>query len=132
MILDTSFLIDLLSGDADAAAEATAIDASPHLQRIPAIALYELYVGVGYSDRVAAEIEAIRPILDVRPLEPITPQIAAMAGRIDGMLQRKGERVSPPDVLVGATARHFDEPVLTGNPTDFDRIPDVSVRTYRD
>ena len=35
-------------------------------------------------------------------------------------------------VYYEAKARHYGEAVLTGNPADFERIPEVDVRTYRD
>lgn len=132
MILDTSFLIDLMDGDSGAVAEAERLEAEGSVQRVPARVIYELYVGVGYSDRTPDELRKIRTVIESRPIEPTTAEIAALAGRIDGRLQRDGESLSPGDLLIGATARRYGEEVLTGNPRDFGRIPDVAVRTYGD
>lgn len=129
MILDTSFLIDLMNNDPAAISLAGIIEEENRTQRIPAQVVYELYVGVGYTDTPAEEVEKIQAIIDSRPIVETTPEIAKIAGRIDGQLRRDGDRVSPNDVIIGATARHFDEPVVTGNPSDFERIPDVHVRT---
>lgn len=128
MILDTSFLIDLMNSNPDALALAETIEERGRTQRIPAQVVYELYVGVGYTDTPEKEVEKIRAVVDSRPVVETTKEIAKIAGRIDGQLRREGERIPPNDVLVGATARHYDEPVVTCDPADFERIPDVGVR----
>jgi len=128
MILDTSFLIDLMNSDPDAVELGDEIDGQGRTQRIPAQVVYELYVGVGYTETPAEEVEKIRAVLDARPVVETTAEIASIAGRIDGQLRREGERVSPNDIIIGATARQYDEPVVTSNPSDFNRIPGVEIR----
>lgn len=130
MILDTSFLIDLMDGNPGASAYAQMVEESGIKQRIPAQVVYELYVGVGYTEAPNKEIQKIQSVLENRPLEDLTPEIAKLAGRMDGRLRREGERVSPNDVIIGATARHYGEPVLTGNPSDFEKLPQVKFNTY--
>lgn len=132
MILDSSFLIDLMNSDEAAVACATTIEELDAVQRVPAHVVYELYVGVGYTETTSTEVAKIQQVLESRPIVETSEQIAKLAGRLDGQLRREGDRVSPGDILIGATARHFDEPVVTGNPDDFESIPDVKVRTYRD
>jgi predicted nucleic acid-binding protein len=130
MILDTSFLIDLMDGNAGAITRAEILERQEMNQRIPAQVVYELYVGVGYTETPNQEVEKIQSILESRPIEETTPEIAKLAGRVDGTLRREGDRVAPNDIIIGATARHYGEPVLTGNPSDFERIPKVEVNTY--
>jgi len=132
MILDTSFLIDLMESDEEAVIRASQLEEAGHTQRIPAQVVYELYVGVGYTDRSGTEVEKIQSVIETRPVEAFTPEIAKLAGRIDGALRRDGDRIAAGDIQIGATARHYGEAVLTGNPADFERIPEVDVRTYRD
>ncbi|MFB6236588.1 MAG: type II toxin-antitoxin system VapC family toxin [Halopenitus sp.] len=130
MILDTSFLIDLMNTDEDAVAMATAIESNSQPQRIPAQVVYELYVGVGYTETPSAEVSKIQSVLEARPTVEVTEEIAKQAGRIDGQLRRTGGRVGEGDVVIGATAIRHNEPVITGNPHDFSQIPDVKVRSY--
>lgn len=130
MILDSSFLIDVMNVDEDAVAFAGALEADHVPQRIPAQVVYELYVGVGYTATPEEEVAKIESVLDSRPVVETTDTIARIAGRIDGSLRREGNRIAQGDVRIGATARHFDEPVVTGNPSDFEPLPDVDVRTY--
>ena len=130
MILDSSFLIDLMNGDDAAVEAAREIEASSVPQKVPAQVVYELYVGVGYSENAAREVESIRSVLESRPVIDFTEDIAKRAGRLDGRLRREGSRVGQGDVRIAATAIRHDEPVITGNPKDFNRIPDVDVREY--
>lgn len=132
MILDTSFFIDLMNGEEGAVAWANIFEGVGAVQRVPAHAVYELYVGVGYTETPSEEVAKIQQVIETRPIVETTEQIAKLAGRLDGQLRREGKRVAAGDILIGATARHFDEPVVTGNPSDFEPIPDVQVDTYRD
>lgn len=129
MILDTSFLVDLLNGDEGAVKRATELEERDVPQRIPAQVVYELYVGVGYTETPFEEVSKIQSVLDARPIVKTDDQIAEFAGRVDGQLRRDGERVATSDVLIGATARHFDEPVVTNNVNDFERVG-AEIETY--
>ena len=132
MILDSSFLIDLMEGNEDAVALATEIEGLDAVQRVPVQVLYELYVGVGYTNQSDEEVAKIDRVVAARPIVETTTQIAKLAGRLDGQLRREGDRVAVGDILIGATARHYNEPVVTGNPEDFRVIPGVEVSSYHD
>jgi predicted nucleic acid-binding protein len=131
MILDTSFLIDLMDGHQAAIDEGGRLDAMQLTQRVSILSLYELYVGVGYKQEPDDEAMKIQQVLQSRAIEQLTPEMARTAGRMEGELQRKGVTVNAVDIIIGATARHYNEKVLTANPVDFERLPDVIVRTYR-
>jgi len=132
MILDASFLIDIMDGDEDALASANIIEDNGSIQRVPVRVVYELYVGVGYTEPPDDEVAKIQRVLDSRPIVETTHRIAKLAGRLDGQLRRDGTRVAAGDIIIGATARQFDEPVVTGNPGDFAKIPGVETKTYRE
>lgn len=51
------------------------------------------------------------------------------AGRLAGELQNNGTPVGDGDVIIGATAAVIEEPVLTRNVDDFDRL-DVEIEPY--
>jgi len=130
MILDTSFLIALMNGDAGAISAAKTLEEQDATERIPAQVVYELYVGVGYTEKTAEEIAKIEAVLESRPIVETTAEIAKLAGRLDGQLRQEGNRVAPGDIVIGATARHFGEPVVTDNGADFERLPDVEIFSY--
>lgn len=130
MILDTTFLIDLMRGDEDAVSRAEALESEQIAQRVPGAVVFELFVGVGQTDRTEAEIDRIEAVLDARPVLDLDERTLRKAGRIRGLLPADGDDVGTGDVLVGAAGVVREEPVLTRNEADFERIPGVEVRSY--
>ncbi len=61
------------------------------------------------------------------PVEPITLEIAQLAGRIEGEQATKGIVIALPDLLIGVTALHLGFSVATLNPRHFQLIPGLSV-----
>ena len=130
MILDTSFLLDLIDDDPAATTLAEEFESTGVPQRVPAQVVYELYVGAGYTDTPKGEILVLDSVLAARPLVETTGEIAKKAGRIDGELRREGERIPPNGLVVGATGLVHDESVVTRNTDDFERVPGLKVTTY--
>lgn len=130
VVLDSSFLIDLMNDDEGAVAFAQQLEEIGTAQRVPSQVVYELYVGVGYRETAFEEVEKIQSVLDSRPIADTTEEIAKHAGRIDGQLRRDGERIGQGDIIIGATAVRHDESVVTRNREDFERIQDVEIIEY--
>lgn len=130
MILDTAFFLDLIAGVDGAIGKARAMEAEGWTQRVPAQVVYELYVGVGYTDTPESEVETLSSVLASRPITETTERIAKRAGRMDGRLRAEGERIPSSDLIIGATGIVFDEPVLTRDVDHFERMPGVTVERY--
>lgn len=130
MILDSSFLIHVMARQDRALRKVDELEERGVPQRVPALSLYELYIGVGRGDLTERERGKIERVLRPRTVHDVDRNIAASGGEIEGELMAAGERVGAADALIGATAIRFDEPVLTHNPGHFSRIPDVEVETY--
>ena len=130
MILDTSFLIDVMNGDRSALAMVDEIECNGIEQVVPAMTLQELYIGVGASDLPKRERRKIELVVETRPIIPTSEEIARKAGKIDGQLRREGRPINIGDATIGATGIVRDESVLTGDRDHFERIPDLDVETY--
>ena len=130
MILDTSFLIDIMKGDRSALAKVDEIEADDTEQVVPAMTLQELYIGVGASEMPEHERRKIEKVVETRPILATSEEIARKAGRIDGRLRKDGRRINVGDATIGATGIVREEPVLTGDPDHFERIPGLDVVTY--
>ena len=130
MILDTTFLHDLMYGDAGAIGTAERIEATDRPRRLSAMSVYELYYGVGYTDQPDEERRKVEDVIGSLPVVPADDVVMRRAGRIDGTLERGGTKTGQSDLVIGATALVLDEPVLTRNVTDFERIPGVAVESY--
>jgi predicted nucleic acid-binding protein len=130
MILDTSFLVDVMNTDDAALGKIDEIEADGIEQNVPAITLQELYIGVGATDLPEKERRKIGYVVESRPILPTTEEITRKAGRVDGHLRKRGERIDLGDATIGATGVVRDEPVVTGNPEHFERIPGLDVESY--
>lgn len=130
MILDTSFLIDVQNGVEAATEKAAEIESDGRPRRVPHTVLYELYIGVGKGIQTDENKEQVENVLSSLPLEPTTPSIARRAGKIEGELQKNGEAIGAVDAIVAATALDYDEPVVTADIRDFERVSDLRIETY--
>ncbi|MCX2818681.1 PIN domain-containing protein [Haladaptatus sp. F3-133] len=130
MILDSSFVIDLMKNDEGAVEKAAELEEGGTTLRVPTMTVAELYVGVGYSEEVREEADEIDRAVGSKPTVDMNDEIAKEAGRMIGGLKREGEPVGRGDAVIGATASVRGEPVLTRNTADFERLG-VEVERYR-
>jgi len=129
VILDSSFVINLMRNDEGAVRKATELEEQGTTLRVPAMTVTELYVGVGYSEELRKEVEKIDRAVGSKPTVKMDDEIAKEAGRMIGELKREGEPVGRGDAVIGATALVRGEPVLTRNTEDFERLG-VEVEGY--
>jgi len=129
MILDTSFLIDVLRGDQAVEEAMQTVDARG-TARISAVTVMELWEGIHLTDATADERASVEELLDDIPEVPFDRDCAKEAGRINATLETDGQPIEPPDVTIAATARVHDRPIVTANVDHFERIDDVEVLTY--
>lgn len=130
MLLDTSFLIDLMNGDEDAVEKARELENDLVQQRLSSMTLFELYYGVARVDQSEEERRTVENVLASKPVHPAGTAVMRKAGRLSGELVHEGNAVADGDVIIGATAAVLDEPVLTRNVEDFEHIDGIEVETY--
>lgn len=129
VLLDTSFLIDVMEGDEDALETASELEQDLVQQRLSAMSLFELCYGIARATDSEAEREKVERVLTSKPIQPADTAVMQKAGRLAGELQNKGTPIGDGDVIIGATAHIVEEPVLTRNVDDFDRLG-VDIETY--
>lgn len=130
MILDTAFVIDVWDGDDRAVTLAEGLDRERTQQKLSSVTVFELYTGVGRSQKPETERQKVLAVLDSKTVLPATETVMSTAGRLHGELAGAGERIGQNDCIIGATALTEDEPVVTRNASHFERIEGISVRTY--
>lgn len=129
MLLDTSFIIDLMHGDEEAVEKARELEADLIQQRLSSMTLFELYYGIARAIDSDSEREQVEQVLASKPIHPADTAVMRTAGQLAGELQAEGSPVGDGDVIVGATADIVAEPVLTRNVEDFERLG-VAIETY--
>ncbi|PSQ53284.1 hypothetical protein BRD20_03650 [Halobacteriales archaeon SW_8_65_20] len=140
MILDTNFLIELDNNNPDALEKAREIEASGEARQIPQIVIFELWTAVGKGTQTNHNRRKYERILQGLPRAAFTPEIAKLAGKIEGEAQADDPNesgIGAGDAIVAATGIVLDEPVVTSDETDFvNRIQtnlgytDLRVETY--
>ncbi len=130
MILETSFLIDMMRGRPEAAALVEAIDRSGEAIALPAPGLFELWIGAGRSRRSRGEMERIGSLVAAFDVLPLTDVDAKEAGLLQAKLSLAGLTMGTVDVLVAGMAKARGETLVTGD-RDFSAVQrDVRIRSY--
>ena len=129
VLLDTSFLIDLMNGDPAAVEKAEKIERDLVQQRLSSMTLFELYYGVSRSEQSGKERRQVEQVLASKPVSPADTAVMRKAGALSGQLANEGSPVDDGDVIIAATADILDEPVLTRNVADFERLG-VDIESY--
>lgn len=130
MILDTAFVVDVIDEDDGALEKVTEMERADVVPKVPAMTLLELYIGVGLVARSRSEEQRVKRVIGSLPFVELTDAMAMKAGRIIGELKRQDRTLKKGDAAVGAAGLVLDEPVLTRNVDDFERIPNLRVETY--
>jgi len=131
MILETSFLIDLMKGRSDAIATAEELDRSGEPLYLPSPALFELWLGAGRAARRKEEIEGIETLVSSFPVMVMTDGDAREAGLLQAALSRAGRTMGTVDVMVAGMAKARNQTLVTGD-RDFRTVArDVRIRSSR-
>lgn len=129
MILDTSFLVDVLRGKETVDGLVETVDRKGPA-RISSVTVMELWEGIQLADSSSDEKQAVEDLLEGLRELPFDRACAMTAGTISADLRQSGRQIETTDVQIGATARVHDLPVVTNNPDHFDRIDDVEILSY--
>jgi len=135
MIVDTSYVLDLIDREESALAKERELEAAAVPLVVPAMTALELYIGVGKAADSQVERQRVEGILDAYPRAEMSMRISKRAGRILGEAMAEappgdGPGIGKGDAAIAATAIERDEPVLAGD-THFRAVPGVDLETYR-
>lgn len=130
VLLDTSFLIDLLGGDPRAVSLASNVDLQGEPLRLPSPALYELWRGVAESLHQARERAKVEELLAAYEVAVFDERDARSAGELQASLMRKGGTLGTVHVEVAGMAAARSEALLASDPGLLRLAPVVPVRGY--
>jgi tRNA(fMet)-specific endonuclease VapC len=124
-ILDTDWIINLLAGTKDAEERIQQFD--PEEIVISLVTVAEIYESAYNSANPEAHIQIFRSFLSNFQLLNLNLPIIEKFAEVRAHLRRRGQMISDFDILLGATALHYDLIVLTYNKKHFERIPDIKI-----
>ena len=129
MILETSFLIDLLKNKRNAVNKMKSLVESGELFGIASPTIFELWTGFYALDKTENEKTKTKSIMDNMIVHPLDNKSASIAGRINGELIKKGSTIDPEDSMIAGIAISNNKTVLTRDP-HFNRIEGLKVENY--
>ena len=134
-LFDTTFLIDLVSGEEGAVRKAEKVDAELSFKAISPITVHKYLRGVYYihmDDKTLLRSKLERAEAELARFEilPYTHEIAKTAAEIDATLAREDETISMSDIILAATALYYKLTLVIRNVEHFRRISDLNVETY--
>ena len=121
MILDTTFLIDIMQNDNKAALKLQKYIKSGETLLITAPTVFELYSGLVRSSKPLEEKNKILKVLEGQLVIGLDKQSAEKSGEIDGNLVKEGQAIGPIDCMIASVAIEHDIQLLH-NDRDFDPI----------
>jgi predicted nucleic acid-binding protein len=131
VILDSSYLFDLMADDPDAFAKGTELVEQGEMQWLPTPVVAEAYYGVATARSETTEQEVRNRLLGY-PRIDVDEEVARVAGTL---LAEADDRaggdaaVGANDAYIAAMAEILDDTVLTDNVEDFAALG-VAVETY--
>ena len=131
MIIDSSYLFDLMADDPDAFSKGAELVEDGEMQWLPTPVVAEAYYGVATVQSDTTEQEIRNRILGY-PRVDVDEEIARTAGELLAVADDHvgGDAgVGPNDAYIAAMAEVLDDAVLTDNVEDFEALG-VPVETY--
>lgn len=119
-LIDTDWIIDSLHGQP--VATQTLLQLAPQGLAVSLISYGELYQGAYYARDPRAALRGLRQFLRGKRLLPLTKAIMERFGIVRGDLQRRGQVIGDPDILIAATSLQHDLTLVTRNRRHFTRI----------
>lgn len=128
MIVDTTFVIDLMEGLPEAVRFLEQVQSQTIFVTTPTI--FELWSGLAQSQQPEKEEQKIRKVLESQLVLDFIKKCAEEGGMIQGTLSKKGISIDPEDCMIAGIAKHYGQKVLTRNVRHFERISGLSIETY--
>ena len=126
-LIDTDWIIQALAGR-DRAVN-TLRRLAPQRLAVSLITLAEVYEVAFNSPNPAAHLASFRQFLAPFRVLTLSEPIVERFAEIRSVLRRRGQIIPDFDILIAATALHYDLTLLTFNLEHFRRIPELRVYT---
>ena len=130
MILDTSFVIDLMRSAKKVVEKLEEFERSGEAIYLTAPTIYELFLGIALSRASDSEKQRVEEVLREQVVLPLDEEAARAAGELQGELMREGVPIDPLDALIAGIAVARGERVATRNVKHFSRVRGVEIVGY--
>jgi tRNA(fMet)-specific endonuclease VapC len=128
MILDSTFINDLVRGRTDADNKLDELIDSKTPIAMSSLTVFE--VGIGLRGEAKKHQQRFDTTVNRIEVVPLGVAESRSAVSIQHDLLNRGEKIGEVDVLIAGTAVERGEDVLTRNVDEFARVDDLAVETY--
>lgn len=129
MILDTTFIIDLLNKEIEAVKKAEELDKKVIPVLTTTITVFEIWQGI--SDiKNKEKLEKINKLLSSIGLLSLDVESAKESGRIHANLYSSGTPIEPEDSMIAGICLKNNHTLLTRNIKHFSKIKNLEIETY--
>ena len=130
MIFDTCFLIDLMDNNGNACEKLLEIERKRTTQKIPTVAIFELFSGAGRCNNIEAEKSKIVQSYNQMLIVGFNERSAKISGELFGKSIKKGRTLGITDCMIAGIALDNNEAILTRNIKHFESIEGLKIETY--
>ena len=130
MIADTTFIIDVMNGDHDAIQKAKLLQRENSPISVTSVSIFELYVGVGATNKREEEVVKILDLIDGLPVHPLDEISSREAGIIYTHRKKQGKPIQSEDAMIAGICKFRNDPLLTRNVRHFAGIDGLSIERY--
>lgn len=127
-LLDANVVLDYFRERGKVAARLLAVP--PGEVALPAIAAYEIWVGVMGSQNPSRRRAQYEQFLSVVPILNFDAATGRKAAEVRHAMERRGEAIGPLDTLIAGSALAHQATLVTRNIREFSRIPGLSVVSW--
>jgi tRNA(fMet)-specific endonuclease VapC len=124
-LIDTDWVIYYLKGRQHINQLLTSF--APDGLAISLITYGEIFEGIYYGGNPKRHEQAFLHFLRGVDVLPLNKPIMKRFARIRGVLRQSGQIIGDPDILIAATAIHYDLTLLSNNIRHFSRIPNLKL-----
>ena len=129
-ILDTDICVFLLRGTG-AAAEGRLLQAEPGEVAVTSITAAELRYGAAHSGNPPRNLEEVENFLAPLEFLDFDDDASLHYAVIKHHLAAAGKLIGPMDLLIAATVRAHDGPLVTNNVREFSRVPGLTIENWK-
>ena len=130
MIVDTTFLIDIMEKLPEAEEILNKLSKNGEPLLVTSLSIFELYTGIIRSQNPIKEKNKILKALQDQVILSLDEKSAEKAGEIDGISIKEGNMLGIIDCMIAGIAFIKNEKVLTINIKDFSKIRGLKIETY--
>ncbi len=130
MIVDTSFIIDLMKDYRDAKLKLEELGKKGEPLLTTSLTIFELYRGISRSRKPEKERMKITAILKNQIVADFDEIAAQRAGELDGLLMIRGRPIGAVDCMIAGIALVRMEKLLTRNTSEFEKVKGLGLETY--